>query len=465
MSMDARWKVYVQDRRFDDNQISNVYLKLKWETVGRFSFDFRPMDGDESYMVANNTLRIFWGDLHKLDGVIQRVDWDSTQWCYHIYGADIRGLLLERVNATPATVHSYTSDIQTYVMFQGCDFPTNVWTGSGDAIGKYTFKYHIGIQNPVRVTNPTGGVNVETDSDRGIVTEYGSDYIEDREKTWDVDRWKNGACRIVNGRYKNSTFRVLTSTATRLIRVGEWSVFTDVFDVTSIPDPTPLDYESGALVGGALNNAHAFTYGLTDTCPTGRQICPPDYEGQVKKVLWFQDYLREFLHNVEWVTYTVTIPGTYKYLSGNFGLPVSDLPTWGYFSVSVNGTEILHVGETELGVPIGGVVRSAIVNNYFGGPVTNPTIQILRRHTHAYFGYFELLLCDVVLHNEPALNRLPELERGTVFEVTNDKRVVTAGDLPTTAVATLQKDNHIIQYNTTTDLSEHTTSMTVRGMS
>src|SRR5574343_2130 len=134
MVMDARWKVYVQDRRFDDNQISNMYLKLKWETVGRFSFDFRPIDGDESYMVPNNTLRIFWGDLHKLDGVIQRVDWDAQQFCYHIYGADIRGLLLERGNATPATFHSYTSDMQTNVMFDGCDFPTNIWTGSGENI-------------------------------------------------------------------------------------------------------------------------------------------------------------------------------------------------------------------------------------------------------------------------------------------------------------------------------------------
>lgn len=462
MSMDARWKVYVQDRRFDDNQISNMYLKLKWETVGRFSFDFRPMDGDESYMVANNTLRIFWGDLHKLDGVIQRVDWDSTQWCYHIYGADIRGLLLERVNATPATVHSYTSDIQTSVMFEGCDFPTNVWTGSGDAIGKYTFKYRVGIQNTIRTVGG-GNITASVDSDRGIITAFGSDYLEDSNKSWEVNRWSGGACRIINGRYKNSSFGVISNTPTRVNRTGAWTVFTDVFDVTTIPDPTPLDYDSGTLTGVIESPYYpTFTYGLTDTSPSGHQICPSGYDGQVKKVLWFLDPVANYPSAMTWVDYIVTMPGTYKYLSGNFGLSISDIQD-GCFMVFVNGTKILHLTETEFGVPPGGVGRCAIVNNYFGKSITNPTIHILRRCDQSYYGYFELLLCDVVLHNEPALGVLPELQLGTVFEVTGKGFNVTTAELPTAPVATLERDNHIIQYNTTDDQSDHVTSMTVRG--
>ena len=214
MAMDARWKVYVQDRRFDDNQISNMYLKLKWETVGRFSFDFRPMDGDESYMVPNTTLRIFWGDLHKLDGVIQRVDWDSTQWCYHIYGADIRGLLLDRVNATPATVHSYTSDIQTNVMFQGCDFPTNVWTGSGDTIGKYTFKYRVGIQNTIRITGATQ--RWEMVLDRGTVYEHLDGCIYDATKDWSPNVYAGATLRLVSGACKNGVYNINGNTKNRV---------------------------------------------------------------------------------------------------------------------------------------------------------------------------------------------------------------------------------------------------------
>lgn len=234
MSMDARWKVYVQDRRFDDNQISNMYLKLKWETVGRFSFDFRPMDGDESYMVANNTLRIFWGDLHKLDGVIQRVDWDSTQWCYHIYGADIRGLLLERVNATPATVHSYTSDIQTNVMFTGCNFPTNIWTGAGENIGKYTFKYHIGIQNTIRITSPT--IRWDYVVERGTVYDHVNGCLYDATKNWVPQEYAGATLRFVSGACKNNVYNINGNTANKVcIRLpGEPASLYQMGDATTV---------------------------------------------------------------------------------------------------------------------------------------------------------------------------------------------------------------------------------------
>lgn len=212
--MDAAWKVYVQDRRFDDNQISNLYLKLKYETVGRFSFDFRPIDGDESYMVVGNTLRVFWGDLHKLDGVIQRVDWDESQFCYHIYGADIRGLLLDRVNTEPATVHSYTSDITTTLMYEGCDFPSNIWTGAGESIGKYTFNYRLGIQNTIRITTAT--IRWENVIERGTVYDHADGCLYDATKNWVKNAYAGATLRFVSGACKNRVFNINGNTSNRV---------------------------------------------------------------------------------------------------------------------------------------------------------------------------------------------------------------------------------------------------------
>ena len=213
--MDAAWKVYVGDRRFDDNQISNLFLKLKYETVGRFTFDFRPIGGDESYMAVNNTLRIFWGDLHKLDGVIQRVDWDDSQYCYHVFGADIRGFLLDRVNTEPSTVSSYTSDIQTQVQYTGCDFPSNIWTGAGDKIGTYTFHYKLGIQNTIRITSATR--NIWTNIvERGTVYEHQNGCLYDATKAWEVNKYAGATLRFVSGACKNNVYNVNGNTANRV---------------------------------------------------------------------------------------------------------------------------------------------------------------------------------------------------------------------------------------------------------
>lgn len=461
MVMDARWKVYVQDRRFDDNQISNMYLKLKWETVGRFSFDFRPMDGDESYMVANNTLRIFWGDLHKLDGVIQRVDWDSTQWCYHIYGADIRGLLLERVNTEERTVHSYPSDVVTTLMYEGCDFPTNVWTGSGENIGRYTFNYRLNIQNTIRTfTGIPGDLKVYPDIDRGTITAFGNEYIEDATKAWGVDRWRDGSCRIINGEYKDSFFKVLSNTANRLVRNGSWETHTATFDVSSVRNPTYVDYTSGTVTGHVTYGS----FGLYDTSAhTGNTICPPGYSGHSAKVLRFTDTRSWDYWSPQYVSYTVIVPGTFKYLSGNFGTTVSDLPPNGGTDIYVNGNLLLRFNESDLGVPIGGISRSGIYNCYIGESVHNPTVTITRFHNIAFYGDFETLLCDVVLHETAVGNVPPNLEIGTLFEVCGKNFVVAPAERNPVPVAVLKRDDHIIQTNVTDDLSSRTTSMTVRG--
>lgn len=213
--MDAAWKVYVGDRRFDDNQISNCFLKMKYETVGRFTFDFRAIDGDESYMVPGNTLRIFWGDLHKMDGVIQRADWDSKQFCYHVYGADIRGFLLDRVNTEPATVSSYTSDVTSQVMFTGCDFPTNIWTGAGESIGKYTFHYKVGIQNTVRVLGATQ-TRWNTVIERGTVYDHVNGCLYDATKNWEPNALRGATLRFVSGACKNNVYNICGNSSTKV---------------------------------------------------------------------------------------------------------------------------------------------------------------------------------------------------------------------------------------------------------
>lgn len=512
--MDARWKVYVQDRRFDDNQISNMYLKLKWGTVGRFSFDFRPMDGDESYMVPNNTLRIFWGDLHKLDGVIQRVDWDSTQWCYHIYGADIRGLLLERVNTTPATVHSYTSDIQTNVMFDGCDFPTNVWTGSGDAIGKYTFKYRVGLQNTIRITGATR--RWEMVLDRGTVYEHIDGCIYDATKDWAPNVYAGATLRFVSGACKNNVYNINGNSANRVcIRLPGEPATAYATDANVPPQTITID---GATCGLVVSD-WSFENGYPDTIPfddnsefgNGFMGTYPVEDGSWYRLGWYWSktnmyataewtdaetygdtmarcrsgwfgldnvslgaYL--FGHRQHWVTPWDSPQNTTVSLKFNArGIGASERYLKVYIVlIDTNGQSVQFKYQTPSGVSfptvwtefeLGGTTSSSafssvtrvdviIFYNVFArGDLSNQMIDIDNFRVY-------LQGCPGVIPWGGLMGKIPGCSRiGDIYEIVTSSMTQP----PSTTPATLQQDNHIIQYNNVNDQSDHTTSMTVRG--
>ena len=80
--MDIKWKVQVLDKMFDDTYVRNLYLKMKYNTLGRFSFDIRDFGTVEveSYFAVGNTIRIFWGDILKMEGVIQKLVKSTTSW-------------------------------------------------------------------------------------------------------------------------------------------------------------------------------------------------------------------------------------------------------------------------------------------------------------------------------------------------------------------------------------------------
>ncbi len=468
MVMDARWKVYVQDRRFDDNQISNVYLKLKWETVGRFSFDFRPMDGDESYMVANNTLRIFWGDLHKLDGVIQRVDWDSTQWCYHIYGADIRGLLLERVNTEPATVHSYTSDIQTQVMFNGCDFPTNVWTGSGENIGRYTFNYRVGIQNTVRVMSPT--IRWENVIERGTVYEHQNGCLYDATKNWAIGELVGATLRFVSGACKNSVYNINGNTTNKVcIRLpGESPPDNESeFATQKVVDGivykqvlgSNMGFESGTTDPWVVQEKNSVTTVTTDAHQGSYAVYHFGYAGPVHErnelhISYYYDtsFKIEPYEKYECSTWIKSTTG-FQVLQfiGDIFVNFYNIPPcdWTQYSTVVtNGPATLYFSKTYDYLIVRAFAETSPSLPDPAFDVWIDGIQFWVVTTDAYTG--------------DATGTIPGCSRiGDIYEIVTHK--MTEVQPPSLSPATLEQDNHIIRYNLVDDQSDHTTSMTVRG--
>lgn len=501
MSMDAAWKVYVGDRRFDDNQISNCFIKLKYETVGRFTFDFRPIDGDESYMVVNNTLRIFWGDLHKLDGVIQRVDWDETQYCYHVFGADIRGFLLDRVNTEPSTVSSYTSDITTTLMYEGCDFPSNVWTGAGDKIGTYTFHYKLGIQNTIRITSATQNIwhNV---IERGTVYEHQNGCLYDATKSWATNQYAGATLRFVSGACKNNIYNVNGNTANRVcIRLpGEpASMYGGGYDPTIvyegetlgqiIRDPGIEEGSGGSTYPGDLD---AWVFLSYTKFPDEYAATETDdsYRGSIAYSVYIADpndgYNGAGGPYRRWET-----PGGSAYggwVVVKFFARVDG--TWEPGN-SIGTTIYLTCDEKKTGLP--GVSKSWQLNTYgasttwteytlakyvspanntYGrdskwdlkfvvfttpGNITSETITVYFDDVRIYAQYH-----DPVAFGGGAAGTVPGCSRlGDIYEIVTAsmERIEPASLAP----ATLEKDNHIIRYNNSDDLSDHTTVVTVMG--
>jgi len=458
--MDAAWKVYVQDRRFDDNQISNLYLKLKYETVGRFSFDFRPIDGDESYMVVGNTLRVFWGDLHKLDGVIQRRDWDEKQFCYHIYGADIRGLLLDRVNTEPATVHSYTSDITTTLMYEGCDFPSNIWTGAGENIGKYTFRYRLGIQNTIRITTAT--VRWEMVTERGTVYEHVNKCLFDATKNWTPGELKGATLRFVSGACKNNVYNIIGN-ATNRVCLGIRSATCDEYtmvgtlwyadivenggfeDSTTDFSPWWVEYRGASYATASVDSS--VSYEGTNSLKTN--VSMPYVPGPTHLVISTPTANLTAGANFEFKYRYSHVAGggggnfvisqisagnsiTLLQLSG-LGANNPSWPGWDVATATVANSGLSHIGITT--TAIGGFCNiTGWFDNITMGSATseNP--------------------CGFV----PGCSR-----RGDIYEIIRPKMILV--EPPSLVPATLEHDNHAIQYNNVDDQSAHTTSITIRG--
>lgn len=471
--MDAAWKVYVGDRRFDDNQISNLFLKLKYETVGRFTFDFRPIDGDESYMVVNNTLRIFWGDLHRLDGVIQRVDWDDTQYCYHVFGADIRGFLLDRVNMEPATVNSYTSDVQSYVQYEGCDFPSNIWTGAGEQIGKYTFHYKIGIQNTIRITGATQN-RWYTVVERGTVYDHVNGCLYDATKNWVANEFAGATLRFVSGACKNNVYNINGNTSNRVcIRLpgepatmyatGATTVATKVIDgVVCGQILQDAGFESGDIETGGFGAWKMVPYAGSDSFAlvdghTGNHAVKSliSHDAAVVNQLVQRVHFPARTHN------------------GPFQLTL-----WARCDDPQTGVMMLHC-----------YMSAYSVTTYFFGDRTHSeeytpgttwrqfstTAYVGLSNSDANDGYFRILspyagveIDDVELWvpdytgDGAAEGTIPGCSRlGDIYEIVQPRmeRIEPASLAP----ATLEKDNHIIRYNNSDDLSDHTTVVTVMG--
>lgn len=567
--MDAAWKVYVGDRRFDDNQISNLFLKLKYETVGRFTFDFRPIDGDESYMVVNNTLRIFWGDLHKLDGVIQRVDWDDSQYCYHVFGADIRGFLLDRVNTEPSTVSSYTSDIQTQVQYTGCDFPSNIWTGAGDKIGTYTFHYKLGIQNTIRITSATQNIwhNV---IERGTVYEHLGGCLYDATKNWEVNKYAGATLRFVSGACKNNVYNINGNSSNRVcIRLPgeletayagylthetkyingmkyrqiledpgfERASFADWLDSMGYSASWRTDlHVSGAYTEGVWEFQHIDTYnpgGSLVPWITAKPDVDQIWNSRVTEIWiwndpqhpegywtwawlkgiphgqWIDDINKEYIyydakgeillvddsysgdHAIK-CTYGLESPGLWitPAIVQRFAYPPPPMPM---------NTQLVVEGVAKWDGKSGGlgIVRIGICNKMKTREIVIGTITDVDRWTtfsttytipatvglypdgnadptnpDSYYNFFinvepasGVTVDNVKLWREDWLTSggtIPGCSRlGDIYEIVTAsmERIEPASLTP----ATLEKDNHIIRYNNSDDLSDHTTVVTVMG--
>ena len=490
--MDAAWKVYVQDRRFDDDQISNCFLKMKYETVGRFTFDFRAIDGDESYMVPGNTLRIFWGDLHKMDGVIQRADWDSTQFCYHVYGADIRGFLLDRVNTEPATVSSYTSDVQSQVMFTGCDFPSNIWTGAGESIGKYTFHYKIGIQNTIRIMGPE--FRWITSTERGTVYDHVNGCLYDATKNWEPNALRGATLRFVSGACKNNVYNICGNSSNKVcLRMA-----TQRCSDFSTTDTETIDY-GGTVYGRCLadpgfeSGTVPFLYATSTTWPyrdgdgnlitgewrlvspsTGRSgwasVVPFATEGtyslfaekdiygnynaaivsQEFQVPTTRDIPYNFLFNMSARVDTdhhVKFVEIYNYCQMIIRVvPPDESPaTLRFFSFGTIGWDqwknTTIVATADQIIPAGSIVTVGIA------PANYVWIDGVSGYLDGYGDLRGMV---------PGCSRI-----GDVYEIVfaSMERIEPASLAP----ATLEKDSHIIRYNRVNSLSDHTTSMTIRG--
>lgn len=482
--MDAAWKVYVGDRRFDDNQISNLFLKLKYETVGRFTFDFRPIDGDESYMVVNNTLRIFWGDLHKLDGVIQRVDWDSNLQCYHVYGADIRGFLLDRVNTSPSTVSSYTSDVNTSLMYEGCDFPSNIWTGAGDKIGTYTFHYKLGIQNTIRITGATHNYWT-TAIERGTVYEHRNGCLYDATKNWTANVLRGATLRFVSGACKNSVYTIC-SNATSTVCLRSPSGSCSDYASSSYPTEgatqmskygktyrqiitTNVGFETGATVPwkvyetGYGNPTTSITTDAHDGTYAWHRISSPAYANA-----YFS-----FSHAYE-------VPGIVAAAGASF-----EYSFWAKCSDTVDRVEISHNDGYYTDRQVATITVSstdwALYTATFanaGGAIFPTTVSGAGLLIEVFPEY------DVIAARWKGME--VTLDGGWAFVPTADTFWGTSsggfvpgcsrlGDIyeivfasyvmvdPATPPVDLVKDEHIIRYNNVDDLSKHTNVITVRG--
>lgn len=455
--MDAAWKVYVGDRRFDDDQISNCFLKMKYETVGRFTFDFRPMDGDESYMQNGRTLRIFWGDLHKMDGVIQRVDWDDDNWCYKVYGADIRGFLLDRVNTEPATVSSYTSDVQSQVMFTGCDFPTNIWTGAGESIGKYTFHYKIGIQNTVRTLGATQ-TRWEHYTERGTVYDHVNGCLYDATKNWEPNALRGATLRFVSGACKNNVYNINGNTSNRVC--------------IRLPGESPLELTDsitidGVTYGGALRNAHfetgelsPWTFSDTSLISATVLISEDSYDGSYSCNL--RIYPGKWTMNpeadIDQVTATRLMPG-----SGFITFRMkTDWPTKARTLLTFQNVRFWDFGPypdwTYVSVAFSNGIEWGTSTLYLG---MSPDV----RYDHTYTEHNTWIDDLQIYHSSVSASpegTIPGCSRiGDIYEIVyaSMERIDPSPIIP----ATLEKDNHIIRYNRVNSLSDHTTSMTIRG--
>jgi len=458
--MDAAWKVYVQDRRFDDNQISNLYLKLKYETVGRFSFDFRPIDGDESYMVNGNTLRVFWGDLHKLDGVIQRRDWDEKQFCYHIYGADIRGLLLDRVNTEPATVHSYTSDITTTLMYEGCDFPSNIWTGAGENIGKYTFRYRLGIQNTIRITSAT--TLWENVIERGTVYEHQNGCLYDATKNWTQNMYRGETLRFVSGACKNNIYNIIGNSTNRVC-LGLRSSTCDQYTMSGT-----LWYRNILDNGGFENSA-------TDMSPwyvsyRGAQYATALVDATISFEGTNSMKMRVEKPYTAGVTHMSIVTATMDTTAGanvefKYRYSFTTLGGDGYFSIQrIAGANSVQLAQfTGLGahnpawpgwdtatvaLPQGGAAQIGITVSGDGG---GPDITC----------WFDNVTMGGATSQNPCGFVPGCSRRGDIYEIVTTAMSIV--EPPSLVPATLEHDNHVIQYNNVDDQSAHTTSITIRG--
>lgn len=469
--MDAAWKVYVQDRRFDDDQISNCFLKMKYETVGRFTFDFRAIDGDESYMVVGNTLRIFWGDLHKMDGVIQRVDWDSKQFCYHVYGADIRGFLLDRVNTEPATVSSYTSDVTSQVMFTGCDFPTNIWTGAGESIGKYTFHYKIGIQNTIRITSATNIWRYCVE--RGTVYDHVNGCLYDATKSWATNQWQGATLRFVSGACKNNVYTICGNSSTKVcIRTA-----TATCMQTATGDECAKYYDFGTrtfyniIENPFLEIQPDDSWSFATTSTSG--VAGFDSPGYNSDTCIYLNsgggyrYVRSYATQTIGATVYKDTPLQFRYryrvtgeLSG-----VGGQVTFEKYAHSYTNTSALDaLATTNPAWPEFDVATVNTDVNYGGGNSTVTFIAVGFK-SNTYELWVDNVYLGVATGDNPcgdATGVLPGCaRRGDIYEIVTAtlERIEPQPIIP----ATLEKDSHIIRYNRVNSLSDHVTSMTVRG--
>lgn len=495
--MDAAWKVYVGDRRFDDNQISNLFLKLKYETVGRFTFDFRPIDGDESYMVVNNTLRIFWGDLHKLDGVIQRVDWDETQYCYHVFGADIRGFLLDRVNTEPSTVSSYTSDIQTQVQYTGCDFPSNIWTGAGDKIGTYTFHYKLGIQNTIRITGATQNMWYFY-TERGTVYDHVNGCLYDATKNWTPNEWGGATLRFVSGACKNNVYNINGNSENRVcIRLpGEAATSTP----SSYDDDPALTFTTNGISYGRTIADWSFEHvGALDVVTLdwndfdslvpgkwyGNDKSQPGYGILQEPLLTSDAYSGSVAARCRLMDfYTGGFDGQMFIQRQDWSSPW-DIPENGrmYATVWAKAGLATSIGVTTNIYHSGGMVSvaghqqtvSSSWASYNLGHSIGTTYSGVYRidtilTTDGPFKFERFLDIDCVgvyIAGCPgpetgAGGTIPGCSRlGDIYEIVT--ATMTRIEPASLAPATLEKDNHIIKYNQTEELSDRTTVVTVMG--